>query len=57
MRNKAAKKISSDASKSVINRDNMPITKAPKIIQHDQIIRTVALGILIQTFIMHHQNY
>ena len=57
MRNKAAKKISSDASKSVINRDNMPIPKAPKIIHHDQIIRTVALGILIQTFIMHHPNY
>ena len=44
MRKKGVKKMSSDANKSLINRDHMPIPKGPQIIHHDQIIRTVAIG-------------
>ena len=39
MRNKAVKEMSRCENKSMVNKDHMPIPKAPQSIHHDQIIR------------------
>ena len=56
MRNKAVKEMSRCENKSMVNKDHMPIPKAPQSIHHDQMIRSVVLQKSLQFFTAHHQD-